>query len=194
MQPFYPGATQIIFEGPSGGSYTGGPFRGVLHTTQAKYFHPSTKSYYGHSNPPHFTVAMIGDRAHTFQHFSIKTASRALKNKAGGVQTNRQSAIQIEIAWTAEDIGNLPADVYAELQALIGWINAECQISTAYPPFFDDAGYGYGSVSRMSAAEWQSFNGWCGHQHVPENLHWDPGLIDIDRALPQLLVAQAAQQ
>jgi hypothetical protein len=32
----------------------------------------------------------------------------------------------------------------------------------------------------MSDDEWNAFNGWCGHQHVPENSHWDPGKLNID--------------
>jgi hypothetical protein len=29
----------------------------------------------------------------------------------------------------------------------------------------------------MSKSIWEQFNGVCGHQHVPENKHWDPGAI-----------------
>jgi hypothetical protein len=36
---------------------------------------------------------------------------------------------------------------------------------------------------RMSPTEWDSFNGVCGHQHVPENTHWDPGAFDWTRLL-----------
>ena len=35
----------------------------------------------------------------------------------------------------------------------------------------------------MSNSEWMAFSGWCGHQHVPENDHWDPGRINISRLL-----------
>lgn len=37
------------------------------------------------------------------------------------------------------------------------------------------------SPIRLSAAEFDAFNGWLGHQHLPENDHWDPGGIDGDR-------------
>jgi hypothetical protein len=40
---------------------------------------------------------------------------------------------------------------------------------TAYPE-----SYGAGG-QRFSFARWRSFYGWCGHQHVPENAHGDPG-------------------
>ena len=35
----------------------------------------------------------------------------------------------------------------------------------------------------MTNDEWNDFDGWCGHQHVPENEHWDPGKLDIGRLL-----------
>jgi hypothetical protein len=53
MTPHYPNAIQLPFNGPSGGAYVAdAPFRGVLHTTESKDYHPSTTSYFGHSNPP----------------------------------------------------------------------------------------------------------------------------------------------
>jgi hypothetical protein len=39
----------------------------------------------------------------------------------------------------------------------------------------------------MSAAKWTSFTGHCGHQHVPENLHGDPG------AFPMVAILTAAK-
>ena len=38
----------------------------------------------------------------------------------------------------------------------------------------------------MTDQEWDQFGGVCGHQHVPENTHWDPGAIDWDTLLPVL--------
>jgi hypothetical protein len=40
--------------------------------------------------------------------------------------------------------------------------------------FTDAAG-----VKRLSGQQWLDFSGWLGHQHAPENDHWDPGAIDI---------------
>jgi hypothetical protein len=39
----------------------------------------------------------------------------------------------------------------------------------AYP-----ASFGPSDV-RMSNATWNNFTGWCGHEHVPQNDHGDPG-------------------
>lgn len=183
MDAFYPQAQQIIFAGPTGGPYVSAPFRGVIHTTQSVSYTPSKYEYYGHSNPPHFTVAKSSSGARVFQHYSVKVAARALANMDGGVQTNRQCAIQIEIAWRAENIAALPLPMKDALRGLIRWINAQCGIKRAAPAFYGSEAYGNGSEARMEAAEWTSFNGWCGHQHVPENIHWDPGKIDIEYLL-----------
>ncbi len=48
----------------------------------------------------------------------------------------------------------------------------------AYP-----ASYGSGNGVRMSFSQWNSFKGVCGHQHVSENLHGDPGALGFDRIL-----------
>ena len=44
------------------------------------------------------------------------------------------------------------------------------------------ASYG-ASPARFTPEEWNHFVGICGHQHVPENVHGDPGNIDIQRVL-----------
>lgn len=179
MDAIWGSAVQIPFVGVAGGSFVGGPYRGVLHTTEAKDFNPSTTSYYSHSDPPHFTLALKDGEAKIYQHYSIKVAARALVNLPGGVETNRRSAIQIEIAWTAADIANLPAPMMLKLKDWMRWVEQQCGVKQHAPTFHGPEAYGHGSIARMSADEWNGFDGWCGHQHVPENDHWDPGKIAI---------------
>lgn len=187
MTPLYPGAISIPFLSASGGSYlTGVPMRGILHTTQSKDYFPSQTSYFGHRNPPHFTIIQKAGKVRIYQHYSINVAARALANPVKAhddVQTNRMGAIQIEICWYSEQIASLPAPLKEGLKSLMRWIEAEAEIKRAAPVFFGDEAYGEGGVARMSTQKWRAFNGWCGHQHVPENKHWDPGRIDIDSLL-----------
>lgn len=183
MTPQYPGAIQIPFLGAAGGSYlTGVPFRGVIHTTETKDYTPSQTSYFGHSNPPHFTAVQRAAGAEIYQHYNINVAARALANPTmpvDDVQTNRMAAIQIEICWVSEEIASLPAGIRDALRPLMRWIEVETGIQRVAPQFYGDEAYGTGGIARMSTQNWTQFNGWCGHQHVPENQHWDPGLIDI---------------
>lgn len=182
MDAWWSEAVKLPFAFQSGGTYTGGPFRGVLHTTEVKSYTPSTTSYYGHHNPPHFTIAMMGSDAKIYQHYPITVAARALENRAGGVETNRRSAIQIEIAWTAADIANLPFAIVMRLWDWMRWVETQTGVKQwVHPTFRGQEASGLHSQFRMSHSDWNSFDGWCGHQHVPENTHWDPGKIDIDQ-------------
>jgi len=166
------------------GTYTGGPMKGGLHTTETPSFSPHSTSYGGwHNNYPHFTVVLLKDRktVQIYQHIPLSRAARALKNAAGGVQTNDDSAIQIEIVWYSTDSPNMPRVLLDTVRSLMHWLSHECGIQLVAPknfkPYPDS--YGAGNGVRMSNKEWDAFNGWCGHQHVPENDHGDPGKIDI---------------
>ncbi len=91
----YPKATWLG-NGVSGGSYHSadgelGPWRIVLHTTETA----SMPSYRSGNTAPHLTYDP-GTRI-WYQHTSLQTAARALRNPAGGVQTNRERALQVEI-------------------------------------------------------------------------------------------------
>jgi len=118
-----------------------------------------------------------------FQHYSIKVAARALANPPGGVETNRRSAIQVEIAWTAADIASLPAGMIAKHKKWMRWVEQQTGVQQHAPKFFGEEAFGHSGPARLSAEEWNAFDGWCGHQHVPENEHWDPGKIDMARLL-----------
>lgn len=176
----YPNGTFLGFDATSPSFDPSYPLRGVLHTTESVDYTPSKTSYYGGSDAPHFTVARKSGGTKVYQHFSTNNGSRALANASGGVETNRAGAIQIEIAWRSANIANMPPDMVAALHDLIAWISTAKGIKRTAPPFFDEQqGYGTGAPSRMSFQTWRTYNAWCGHQHVPENKHWDPGLINI---------------
>jgi hypothetical protein len=184
MEQYWSKAVRLDFTGAAPGSYIpGAPYRGVLHTAEAKSYAPSATSYFGHANPPHFTLAQHEGAARMWQHYPITVSARALANPPGGVETNRQGAIQIEICWKAAEIAQLPEPMVAVLKDWMRWVEAQAGVRRHSPAFLDDTAYGSGSPARMPAAAWNSFDGWCGHQHVPENDHWDPGKIDIARLL-----------
>ena len=184
MEAWWSDATNLQFASQNGGAYSGGPFRGVIHTTEVKSYAPSKTSYYGHHNPPHFTLVMGASEAKVYQHFPITFAARALKGVVG-TETNRRSAIQIEIAWKAAEIANLPEAMLERLWDWMRWAETQAGIkSSKYCTFVGHgAAAGLNSSSRLSVAEWNAFDGWCGHQHVPGNDHWDPGKLDIGRLL-----------
>lgn len=168
-----------------GGSYyTSYPWRQVLHTTEGgPNYTPSTKSYFGHSYWPHATAARVNGVARIVQHLPISRAAKAMENDAGGVQTNRGHAVQLEIGWYADRIQDLPGDIAAVVRDWVLWVSAQTSTPVTGPTFYgQDSGFTLASETarqRMSFDQWTRFTGICGHQHVPENVHWDPGKLDL---------------
>ncbi|MEU9405025.1 hypothetical protein AB0E08_04855 [Streptomyces sp. NPDC048281] len=164
----------------------------VWHTTEGT----SLPGYSGGSEAPNFTAVpdFKNQRLTWYQHFDFDTSSRALVNLAGGVETNTLNVCQVEIVGTCDPATHakwgatphlyapeLPDWAVRDLAAFAKWANAQHGVPLtsgvsfkAYP-----SSYGASNGVRMSAAKWTGFTGHCGHQHVPENLHGDPGLLPI---------------
>lgn len=173
-----PMATRLPYPG-AGGWLDNTPFRGVIHTTEGGTSTGAFNAYSSTGNVPHFTVASGG----IWQHVALDQSASALAHPAGTVQTNRWRAIQIEVVGFAAQ--PMWSDVtIATMRKLMVWLEANCGIKPTAPTFKAyPASYGTNNGVRFSAAQWQAFNGWCGHQHVPSNAHGDPGAIPINRLL-----------
>src|SRR5262245_45840692 len=76
----------------SPGPYLGGPFRIVHHTTEGSTAAGAFAAYQQRGIGPHFTI----DARAIYQHLDTAVSASAGLNEAGGVQTNRLSAVQIE--------------------------------------------------------------------------------------------------
>ena len=104
MELWYPPAVRNEAVKDSGSFQSGAPFRGVLHTTESSSFTPRSDSYGGwHTSYPHLTAIERSSGFEIYQHIPLNRAARALRNPSGGVQTNRQGAIQIEIVGKASE-------------------------------------------------------------------------------------------
>lgn len=168
----------------------------VLHTTETTdwpdYQHGSEAPTYT-GKPP------IGLRGgHWRAHFPDEKSARALVNSPGGVETNTLNAVQFELIGTCDPA---KAVSWGKLRAgrdYVYWPNANLRQRRwlariladmhrrhglrllplvefrAYP-----ASYGTHNGVRLSGAAWSKFAGVCGHQHVPENVHGDPGALRI---------------
>lgn len=175
---FYPTAIQSI-KGNSAGGYTGGPFKGVLHTTEGSSAAGAISAFKKNNSWPHF---LIDAQGHIWQFIDTSKAGRALRNLSGGVQTNTDSVVQFEIVGFAGNPNYPPAQMDA-LRAAMRWVEQTHGVQPIGPgrPFATAYGQNY---LRFPNAEWDAFNGWCGHCHVPENTHWDPGAINLTSLLP----------
>lgn len=205
-----PGALLTRFYGT--GRYSGSPMEVnccVWHTTEGR----SLPDYGGGSMAPTVTGVpdISARRIKWYQHYDVDESARALANKLGGVQTNQANAFQVELVgtcdakhasmWGTARSGRdyiywplAPEWALKELAWLVRWLNTNHKIPLtcvkdwiAYGkdgrrPGVTPASYG-NHPARMSHAQWSKFTGHCGHQHVPENDHGDPGNMNFARVL-----------
>lgn len=176
----YPGATWKG-DGVSGGLHIGVPPRVVLHTTETR----GVPGYSDGASAPHFTYSPSTRK--WVQHTDTATAARALKNLGGGVETNRANCIQVEIvAYSARGIADIVGGLWIanlnqtqldDIRTFLSW-TFQFGVRMVWP---GKQALSYAAANapgfRMSGSEWLAFNGVCGHQHVPENTHWDPGAL-----------------
>ncbi|QCX81286.1 hypothetical protein C9F11_38515 [Streptomyces sp. YIM 121038] len=173
----------------------------VWHSTEGT----SLPTYGNGASAPNFTAKpdFAAKRLVWYQHFDFDESSRALVNRAGGVETNTLNACQVEIVGTCDPTTHgkweragylhlytpdLPSWAIRDLGAFARWAHEQHGVPLtsglafkAYP-----SSYGTNGV-RMSGPQWTAFKGHCGHQHVPENDHGDPG------AFPMAAVLTAAK-
>ena len=171
----FPFAKQKKISGPSG-SFTGGPFKIVHPTTEGSTAQGAFDAFKEHKSDPHFTV----DAATIFQHIDTSEAARALRNENGGVQTNRDSAIQIEVVGFAHRPKTRPT--LENARRLCRWIESEHGVPRVWPngpPKPAVNGQDPGGHNR-NAATWDKKGGHSGHSNVPENTHWDPGYTQTE--------------
>jgi hypothetical protein len=176
---------------------------GCLHTTEGI----TRPGYEGGATAPNVTFVpdMKAQRLQAVQHFPIDMSSRALKNLTGGVETNTLNVTQVELVGTCDPkhrrswdgAGKIlagrdyiywpdaPDWALRDLAKFMAWCETEHGIPLEGPinwVRYPDS-YGFNAPQRFSAAQWRVFKGWCGHQHVPENDHGDPGNINFARLL-----------
>lgn len=187
----YPKAS-YLGDGISGGSFiAAAPKRIIIHTTETE----GIPKYSDGKSSPHLTYYVQKNR--WVQHTPFDRASRALKNVSGGVQTNRQGAIQIEVVCYSNKpladqkpsrlwVGNLPAYAYRSIAAAVAWLVEHYDVSPYVRLPRPKPRSGVDSPARMGADEWNSFNGLAGHFEAPENDHWDPGAFDFIRLLEEV--------
>lgn len=169
------------------GGYYDSPWRIVVHTTETK---SNPYNWVGGWRSPSHVVCDY-ENGVIVQCVSLDQAAKSLYNAAGGVETNRLRCIQVEINGRAEEAGNWPdaklrwlaTQVFAPIVAWIRSTGGDINLDPAAVPL-------PGAIpnsaradapQRMSWAQWNSHNSLVGHRHVPENDHWDAGLLDMRR-------------
>lgn len=189
--PWADATTQFWDEKYPTQTYTGGEPIGLMHSTETGTW----PGYGAGSSAPHLTVR-FDPKARTIsarQHFSTTRPSRALVNKAGGVQTNNQRVFQIELIGSC-DLSFATKHGYLYLPDLLEEEWARDALAAVLAAASESLGiplttsvtwanypgsYGEKAAQRLSGEAWEAYSGWLGHQHAPENDHGDPGDIPI---------------
>lgn len=193
MPPGYCPEAEVVPLGDGRLTFTGGPPKHVWHSTEGRTIADAMSAYVkGGGINGHATAGMDGGRARLLQHVGTGFASYALRNLAGGAQTNRDHAIQLEIVATADKrkrgmpgwlyIEDLPDELVELLGRWVRFVAAEAgvvPVSTVTWREYPHAG----DAQRLSGPAWDAYGGHLGHQHVPENDHGDPGLLPLGRIL-----------
>lgn len=119
---------------------------------------------------PHLTIQRDGT---IDQHYGLRWHSRALKNLWGGVQTNLDGAIQIELCGFA-GVTKTPEQL-AAMRRLNRWFTRQgipARWIVGGAPTVEQ--YQNGTWVKLSGPEWDNGSGHVGHINVPENNHVDP--------------------
>ncbi|MFH8805248.1 hypothetical protein ACH4F6_37860 [Streptomyces sp. NPDC017936] len=193
----YPGASTAYWYGDD---YDGSAMEVnvvVLHTTEGA----TLPGYGGGASAPTLTAVpdFAAKRLRWYQHFGIDTSARALLNLPGGVETNTANVCQVELVgtcdpatharWAKAGIAHIywpeaPEWALQGVADFLRWMNAEHGVPLTGPSQWPAYPSSYGATSaRLTFSQWRTFTGVCGHMHVPENLHGDPGSIDFARLL-----------
>ena len=109
-----------------------------------------------------------------------------LKGHSSACHGNCQ-AFQVEILGYSDNryhpwVGEFTDDNYRDLADFFKWARDRYGIGNAVTVQPAD-GWLYGTTSpyRLTCAEWDGFSGLTAHGAVPENTHWDTGVLDLLR-------------
>lgn len=165
------------------------PPRAVIHTTETD---PGTLDAVARNLewPYHLLVDVKNRRIRQL----IRSLDRtAYSLRAARFETNHAGShcVQISLVMRAKDAPSLSdGDLDWLTGAVLRPVSDLCGIPNAWLRFYGpNEGIVLASMSspaRMTVSEWYGFSGWCGHQHVPGQDHWDPGALNYRRLMDAL--------
>lgn len=159
------------------GDFTGGGNKWVWHTTESPWdaVDAMYETLKAKRAAPHFVIGLRDGLQHpvVIQMVALNQAGRALGNdSADGHQTNRADCIQTEICGVAANSGDWPTTRYKALANLVRLTNNTVPDSREVPR---ELARSFSNTTRFSDSGFVTASGHCGHMHVPDNDHVDPG-------------------
>lgn len=152
---------------------TGTGNRHVLHTTEGFGIDLMWEVLKNKRASPHFLIDPSAGDTRVIQMIPLNQAGRALQNDQGDFhQTNRagKHTIQTEIVDKAINAPLWTDWWYRDLAALCVLIEHRVPIKRHAAAFQKPV--------KMSDDAFDDFEGYCGHVHVPDNTHIDPGKLN----------------
>jgi hypothetical protein len=151
----------------------------VHHTTQGASAAGAIGAYRATGSWPTLTAEWLGTRMRVYQHMPLDQAARALEHP-GGPETNRANCTQIEHVGFAEHASEWPPERMAAIASLCRQIEARTGCPARIVP---GTKWGHLNPPRLSGEAFFESSGHAAHMHVPENHHWDVGVVRIDATL-----------
>jgi hypothetical protein len=172
----------------------------LLHTCESEGTASSNAAYLRNIGAePHWVFDPRFPLDEAIQMLPYTVTGKALRNLAGGVETNRREAdgaagvdvVQVELVGYAAKVANYDDNWYRNLRQFITRLCAELGVPYRFPRRFAQD-YGDARRVRLTNDEWldPGLTGVLGHAHVPENDHWDPGPLDLARLAPESFITQ----
>lgn len=174
-----PGA-EVVRAADDGGGFIGGAPRVVWHATESDPKETDALCAAHHLHESGFASHLVWNplTAAIVQLLPATRAARGLRDAAGGLTPNQEGRVCLQIAVVAFSSDPFTAGPLRGLEEILRWL-ASWQVPTRWPagappaePIFRE--------SERDRARW-SRGGHFGHSQVPENGHFDPGALDIDR-------------
>lgn len=166
---WHPRAIRIVYS--AAGAFINGRPKLVWHTTEGF----GLPRYNG--SAPHFTFNP--ESGQLWQHVPVTLAAKALLHPTGTPHTNFAHAIQVELIGFAARTQEWTTAAYARIASLARWIETNTSVPRKTTVLFGVPAH------RIGGSEFVSYSGHIGHEHVPNNTHWDPGRFRIDLVLDQ---------
>lgn len=165
---WHSGAKRVIIPGATVGTFIGGCRPKVVwHTTEGG-LGGLEATYRASGSIPHFTIAHVDGKRVLWQHVDTAHSVSALEHPRGTPDTNRALAYQVEIVGFAAESGGWGDSRYHYLNLLAQWFHRHHKV-----PMTTDVKWRH--PTRIGAQSFLTYSGHCGHVHVPNNRHTDPG-------------------
>jgi hypothetical protein len=170
-----PGVRRVPFL-PDGGSFTSTVRKWLWHTVEGATMAGALATYAQTGSMPHLT--WNPGTGEVVQHVPFSRAARALKNEPGGVETNRDGVVQVEVVgFAAHPFTDGPMLGLDVLQRTWRALGIPERFPAGRPLPYPQS---YGNNGQRSTATWTMGGHFC-HSQAPENVHGDPGAIDPAR-------------